>query len=108
VSEHWIPFIRAGYAKDGGSLLEKTLSAGFAYQSVPGGNQLGIAYNWGRPNESTWGTGLDDQHTLEAFYRIQLWKEFAVTPDIQYIRNPALNPVDDSLWVFGLRARLAF
>jgi porin len=108
VNEHWTPFIRAGYAKDGGSLLEKTLSAGFAYQTIPGGNQLGVAYNWGRPNESSWGPGLDDQHTLEAFYRIQLWKELAVTPDIQYIRNPALNTDDDKLWVFGLRARLAF
>jgi len=108
INDHWIPFIRAGYAKDGGSLLEKTLSAGFAYQTVPGGNQLAIAYNWGKPNESTWGNGLDDQHTLEVFYRIQLWKEFAVTPDIQYIRNPALNPDNDKLWVFGLRARLAF
>jgi len=108
VSEHWIPFIRAGYAKDGGSLLEKTLSAGFAYQTVPGGNQLGIAYNWGKPNDSTWGPDLDDQHTLEVFYRIQLWKEVAITPDIQYIRNPALNPDDSSLWVFGLRGRLAF
>jgi porin len=108
VNEHWTSFIRAGYAKDGGSLLEKTLSAGFAYQTIPGGNQLGVAYNWGRPNESSWGPGLDDQHTLEAFYRIQLWKELAVTPDIQYIKNPALNSDDDKLWVFGLRARLAF
>jgi porin len=106
--EHWIPFIRAGYAKDGGSLLEKTLSAGFAYQTVPGGNQLGVAYNWGKPNESTWGPNLDDQHTLEVFYRIQLWKEFAITPDVQYIKNPAMNSEDDTLWVFGLRARLAF
>ena len=108
VSEHWIPFIRAGYAKDGGSLLEKTLSAGFAYQTVPGGNQLGIAYNWGKPNESTWGPDLDDQHTLEVFYRIQLWKEVAITPDIQYIRSPALNPENNDLWIIGLRARLAF
>jgi len=108
VNEHWIPFIRAGYAKDGGSLLEKTISAGFAYQTVSGGNQLGVAYNWGEPNESTWLPGLEDQHTLEAFYRIQLWKEFAITPDIQFIRNPALNPDDEKLWVFGLRARFAF
>ena len=108
LNEHWIPFVRAGYAKDGGSLLEKTISAGFAYQTVSGGNQLGVAFNWGRPNESTWAPDLEDQHTLEAFYQIQLWKEFAVTPDIQYIRNPALNPDDDKLWVFGLRARFAF
>jgi porin len=108
VNEHWIPFIRAGYAKDGGSLLEKTLSAGFACQTVSGGNQLGFAYNWGVPNESSWGPDLENQHTLEAFYRIQLWKEVAVSPDIQYIRNPALNPDEDALWVFGIRARLAF
>jgi len=108
VNDHWITFIRGGYAKDGGSLLEKSLSAGFAYQTVSGGNQLGAAYNWGEPNESSWGSGLDDQHTLEVFYRIQLWKEFAITPDVQYIQNPALNPDDSSLWVFGLRARLAF
>ena len=107
-NERWIPFLRLGYAKDAGTLLERTLSTGFAYQTVPGGNQLGVAYNFGVPNESTWGPGLDDQHTLEVFYRIQLWKEIAITPDIQYIRNPALNPDDDDLWVFGLRARLAF
>jgi porin len=88
--------------------LEKSLVGSFAYQTVPGGNQLGVAYNYGLPNENTWGPGLDDQQTLEVFYRIQLWKEIAVTPDIQYIRNPDLNPVDDSLWVYGLRVRLAF
>ena len=108
VSDHWTTFVRIGYAKDGGSLLEKSLVGGFSYQKVSGGNQLGVAYNYGVPNESTWSRGLDDQQTLEVFYRIQLWKEIAVTPDIQYIRNPALNPVDDSLWVYGLRVRLAF
>ena len=108
VNEHWIPFLRLGYAKDAGTLLERSLSAGFAYQTVTGGNQLGVAYNYGVPNKSSWGSGLDDQHTLEVFYRIQLWKEFAITPDIQYIRNPALNPNDNNLWVFGLRGRFAF
>ena len=108
INDHWLPFVRAGYADDGGALLEKSISAGFGYQSVPGGNQVGLAYNWGEPMESTWGPGLDDQQTLELFYRIQLFKELAITPDIQYIHNPALNPEAGSLWVFGLRARLAF
>ena len=108
VRDHWITFIRAGYAHDGGSLLEKSLSTGFAYQTVPGGKQLGVAYNYGVPNDSTLGPGLDRQHTLEVFYRIQLWKEIAITPNLQYIRDPALNPEDDTLWVFGLRLRLAF
>jgi porin len=108
INEHLTTFVRAGYADDGGSLLETSLVGGFGYPTVPGGNQLGVAYNWGKPNKSTWGPGLDDQHTLEVFYRIQLWKELAITPDIQYIKNPALNPEDDTLWVFGLRVRLAF
>jgi len=108
VSDHWIPFIRAGYADDGGALLEQSISTGFAYQTVSGGNQVGVAYNWGKPMESTWGPGLENQQTLEVFYRIQLFKEFAITPDIQYIRNPALNPEADTLWVWGLRARLVF
>jgi len=108
INSHWITFVRAGYAKDGGSLLEKSLVGGVAYQTVPGGNQLGVAANWGAPNESTWGPGLKNQKTLEVFYRIQLWKELAITPDLQYIKDPALNPTEDSLWVFGLRARFAF
>jgi len=28
-----------------------------------------------------------------------------VTPDLQYIRNPALNPDADSIWVLGIRLR---
>jgi len=100
-------FVRGGYADDGGSLLERSVSAGFAWQTVPGGNQLGAAYNWGAPNEDAWGPDLDDQHTLEVFYRVQLFRELAITPDIQYIRNPALNPDEDSLWILGLRLRFA-
>jgi len=108
LSEQWTGFVRGGYAKDGGSLLEKTISTGLAWQTVPGGNQLGVSFNWGEPNESTWGPGVPSQKTLELFYRIQLWKEIAITPDVQYIKDPALNPAVSSMWVWGLRARLAF
>jgi porin len=63
--------------------------------------------NWGEPNESTFAPGLDDQITMEAFYRFQLTQQLALTPTLQYLKDPALNPLDDSLWVFGLRARIA-
>jgi len=108
IKNHWIPFIRAGYADDGGAILQKSFSLGFAYEPVLAGNQLGIAYNRGEPNESTFEPGLRDQSSVELYYRIQLFKELAITPDLQYIKNPALNPAENSLWVFGLRARLAF
>ncbi len=107
-ADFWTVFVRGGYADDGGSILQKSLSAGGAVTRVPGGNQFGLAVNWGEVNESTYGPGLDDQVTVEAYYRIQLWEELALTPDVQFIRNPALNPEASSVWVLGLRARLAF
>ena len=101
----WLPFVRAGYADDGGSLTQRSVSVGFGYQPNPGKNLLGVGLNWGQPNEDTWGTGLRDQYTAEIFYRWQISKAIAVTPDLQYIKNPALNADADSIWVFGVRVR---
>lgn len=103
----WMPFVRGGYADDGGSLLQKSLSAGFLYQKTPAKDLFGFGLNWGQPNESSFAPGLDDQITMETFYRFQITQQFALTPNIQYLKNPALNPIDSSLWVLGLRARLA-
>jgi len=101
----WLPFVRAGYARDGGSLMQKSASIGFGYQRHPGKNLLVLGLNWGEPNEDTWGSELRDQYTAEVFYRWQVSKAIAVTPDLQYLKNPALDPDTDSIWVFGLRLR---
>jgi porin len=101
----WLPFVRAGYADDGGSLTQKSVSIGFGYQRSTGKSLLGLGLNWGQPNEDTWGPGLSDQYTAELFYRWQISKSIAVTPDLQYIKNPALNPDANSISVFGLRLR---
>lgn len=107
LDEKWMPFVRGGYAKDGGSLLEKSLSVGILRQQNPGADLLGVGLNWGQPNETTFGPGLDEQYTVEAFYRIPVTQQVAITPSVEYIKNPALNQADDSVWVFGVRARLA-
>lgn len=106
VDEKWLPFVRGGYADDGGSFLQKSLGVGFLYQPDERG-ELGIGLNWGEPNETTFVPGLDDQYTMEVFYHLQLTQQFALTPSVEYIKNPALNPDDDKIWVLGLRARLA-
>lgn len=49
----------------------------------------------------------DDQYTAEIFYRFQLTQNLAITPDVQLIIDPALNPDESTIWIFGLRARLA-
>jgi porin len=107
IDDRWMPFLRGGYAEDGGSLLQKSISGGVLYQREPGGDLLGIGLNWGQSNETTFGPGLDDQYTTEAFYRFQLTQQLAITPSIEYLKNPALNSDDDSVWVVGVRARLA-
>jgi len=107
LAKKWMPFIRAGYAKDGGSLMQKSVSVGLGYQPVPKGDLLGFGFNWGEPNDDTYGPGLRDQYTAEIFYRWQLTPQFAITPDVQLLIDPALNPEEDQIWVFGLRARLA-
>ena len=68
---------------------------------------LGLGANWARPNRNIY-SGLSDQYTIELFYRIQATESLAITPDIQYLINPAQNPQDDNIFVIGARARLVF
>jgi porin len=106
VDDKWLPFVRGGYTEDSGSLLENSVTVGLGYQPVPMRGVLGVGFNWGKPNQTSF-EGADDQYTTELFWRYQLTKELAVTPSIQYINSPALNEDEDNLWTFGLRVRLA-
>ena len=87
-------------------MANKGFLSGFGYQKNPGRNLLGLGLNWGEPNEDN-GPGLDDQYTTEIFFRWQASKATAVTPSVEYIKNPALDQDADSIWVIGVRARLA-
>ena len=51
---------------------------------------------------------LRDRYFFEGFYRFQLTSQVAVTPDLQWILHPTLNPNTGSLWVASLRARVTF
>lgn len=108
IDDKWMPFLRFGYAEDGGALYERSVSTGIGRYWSDIKNLLGFGLNWSRPSENSFGPDLDDQWTAELFYRWQLTPSFAVTPDIQYIVDPALNPEEDQIWMLGLRARLTF
>jgi porin len=103
INDSWMPFLRAGYSDDGGALLQASVGAGIGYYWSESRDLLGVGVNWGKPPES----GLDDQYTVELFYRLQLAQNLAITPDVQLLINPALNPDENVIGVFGLRARLA-
>jgi len=107
INKKLLPFIRFAYTKDAGSLLETALAAGLGYQLVQGSHLLAGAYSWGKPNETTWGSELESQHLIEVYYRIQLSKRLAVTPDLQWIINPAMNEEQSSIFVYGIRGRIS-
>ena len=107
-NDRFLPFFRAGYAKDGGSFLQKSVSAGFGYHFGKNNSLLGFGVNWGQPNETTYSPGLRNQIVAEVFTRLQVTENVQITPDIQYIKNPALSPTIDHSLVFGLRMRAAF
>jgi len=108
INDNLMPFLRGGYADDGGSLLQKSLSVGMGYQTEAFNGLLGAGLNWGEPNEDTFGPGLSDQYALEFFYRVPVGRRVALTGDVQYIKDPALNPDTNTIWMFNLRARAAF
>lgn len=108
INDNMMPFIRGAYTEDAGSLLQKSLSAGVGYQTEAFDGLLGAGLNWGQPNETTFGPGLDDQYALEVFYRISAGTRVALTADVQYIQDPAINPNESSIWLFNLRGRIVF
>jgi len=95
--------LRSGYADDITALLESTVLTGIGYYDSNYRDFLAIGFGWGKPSDDS----LDDQYTIEMFYRFQLTQNLAITPDIQLLINPVLNPDEDIIAVFGLRGRLS-
>lgn len=107
--DHWMPFGRFGYSDGGGSSFQEwAVSVGTGYWMRNMTDTLGVGLSWGRPSEKTFGPDLRDQYTVELYYRMQVLKHLAITPDIQVLVNPSLNPEEDVIGIFGVRARLAF
>ena len=101
-----LPFLRVGYGDGGGAILDRSISIGFGHSPDRQSDRFGLGLQWGRPNQEIYGTTGDDQYTVETYYRMQVLKHLQVVPDVQLLINPAFNPDEDRVWVFGLRARL--
>jgi len=92
------------FESDGAApLMNKTATAGLIHRFHKS-DLVGLGFNWGDPSNDT----LRDQYSSELFYRFQFSQNLAFTPSVQLLIDPALNPSEDQIWVFGLRARLTF
>lgn len=97
----WLPFLRAGYSEDAGTLFEKSVSAGIGYLGLGGPkNTLGIATNWSDVD------GEDDQWMSEVYYLWTIAPQLELTVNYQWIAQPALNDNDDDITVAGIRLRI--
>ncbi len=110
INKYWLPFLRLGYSDGGGGVFyDRTFSTGFGYRPKSRSDDtLGIGLSWARPSAETYGASLNDQYTAELYYRYQVTQLFSITPDIQYLVDPALDPDEGNVLVVGLRGRLSF
>lgn len=103
VNDCWLPFFRFGYSDGDAALMQTVFSTGLGFRRK-NNDVAGVGFSWGKPADGI----LSDQFTSEAFYRFQLTQSLAVTPDVQLVVDPALNPQEDTLAFFGIRFRAAF
>ncbi|MEZ9330011.1 carbohydrate porin [Vibrio breoganii] len=107
-----MPFIRGGFSEGDVALYDTSISVGFGYFGLGAPkNNLGFAINWAETNNDTLQSeyvGADDnQVTAELYYNMQFGDHFQLTPDVQFIHNPAMSNEDTAL-VFGVRGRVFF
>ena len=101
-----MPFLRYGHSSGGAAALKNMLAAGVGFYQALGHNSDGFGFgiSWGEP----FGAQARNQSGVESYFRVQLTNEIAITPNIQYIKNPANNPDANSTFVFSVRIRAAF
>ncbi len=102
--DRWMAFGRLGFSKGSAPIYNESVTLGFIRKFLYRSDLVGVAANHGSPPDDS----LSDQTSIEAFWRFQFSENFAITPSVQLILDPALNPVDDEVWVWGARMRLTF
>lgn len=102
IDTQWMPFLRVGASKGTAALYNRSVSAGLGYYGR-NTDLAAIGLNWAEAN------GIPGrQTTLEMFYRLSISPGFQITPSVQFIDNPLLNPAQSSITLIGLRARMIF
>jgi len=111
IDDKYMPFLRIGDSDGGGgALLERMVTAGLGIYYGETNELFGVGLSYGEASEDPadgFGTNLDPQYTGEIFYRFQLSQHLAITPDLQIIVDPVLNPGESSVIVAGVRVRLS-
>jgi porin len=102
------PFVRYGYAgggSDGPTPVKHMANVGLVIDDIFGQSKdcIGVGYTWSDPADRA----LDDQSMIDTYYRVQVTPEISVGPTLQAIFDPVRNQDEDTVFVWGIRARMA-
>ncbi len=100
------PFLRFSVGDADVTDYEYFVSAGFGIEDPLGrqGDLLAAGWAWGDPTDDE----LRSEQIIELFYRFQLNPFLTLTPDVQFVINPAANREDDFIAVFSVRLQATF
>ena len=102
INKEWLPFMRVGFSDGLAPQMQKTITVGLGHYFSSRSDVIGLGVNRGDPSDEA----LREQYTTELFYRFQYAQNIAITPSVQWLVDPALNPDEDNIWIFGLRVRV--
>lgn len=104
IGERLGAFARYACSDDTFRAFDQRLAAGIQIKEPLGcaDDRIGFAGWWGDPSDPA----LRDEFGLEAFWSLQLTRGFALTPGIQVIFDPAVDPRHDVAFAAALRARI--
>jgi porin len=108
LDDKWFPFVIAGHSDGNASLMKTDVTGGLGILIDTNGRAandvLGVAVSWGNPSNAA----LREQITSEIFYRFTLVQNVAITPSIQWVKNPAATTAFDEVLTAGIRLRVTF
>lgn len=109
----WGLFGRFGVAPTEANLFHTFYSIGLGGKgTIPkrDDDTWGVGYYYGHvDNNLSSRLGIDDEQGVELFYSIEVTPWFHITPDIQFIVDPAGGIINDqTAVVYGLRAQITF
>ena len=108
----WAVFARANRAYDYVTPIRNSYAIGGAMNNPLGRSptdQIALAFGYSdAASPPTLPSSARNEKTVEAYWNWTFAKGLLLTPDVRYIRDPALDPTRDSVWVLSLRATLMF
>lgn len=103
---HWVVFTRAGIGDRQATPIKQMLSIGTA-QTRPWdrhSDMFGASGTWTIPSQA----GQPHEILVETFYRLRIFRDTEIGPDVQALHHPMLNPKIGDTVLLGVRGRIIF